>query len=157
MRRLAALLLLAAVPMASAAVSSSPAVTSTSVTTDQCVQKGKNLRREIQAIYSKSRGTPWPRGRGPDVTDIVLKYIPVGTSFDVAEAILRGAGCKVGPRPTDIPNPNRPLGPQEPELGRLNLGGWPIATVMGVSLYPGATGDYTAVAKISASIFVLYS
>jgi hypothetical protein len=155
MRTLLALLLIASMsPLGSvsAAVSSS-----TSIAADQYVQKGKSLRREIQAIYSKTRSTPWPRGVGPDVTDVVLKYIPVGTSFDVAEAILRGAGCMMGPRPTDIPNPNRPLGPQEPELGRLTLGGWPIATVMGVSLYPVATGDYSAVVKVSASIFVLYS
>ena len=32
------------------------------------------------------------------ITDIVIKYIPIGTSFDDAEAILRAAGFKVSPR-----------------------------------------------------------
>jgi hypothetical protein len=78
------------------------------------VQKGQDLRHEIRGIYADLKrkhalGSPM---KGIDVTDDVMKYIPIGTSFDAAEAILRDAGCEIGRRPGDVPKLNRPLEPQ---------------------------------------------
>jgi hypothetical protein len=85
------------------------------------VQMGKSLRQEVQRIFSdlKRRHALGSLTTGNDVTDVVLKYIPVGTSFDAAEGILRSAGCRIDIHPADIPKPHRPLRPQEPVLATL--------------------------------------
>jgi hypothetical protein len=123
------------------------------------VQLGKELRHEIQGIYAdlKRRHALGSPRRGNDVTDVVLKYIPAGTSFDTAEAILRNAGCKIGTRPADIPKPARPLEPQEPVLATLHLGGWPLGHYLSVALVPRENGDYSTVTRVSATILMAYS
>ena len=123
------------------------------------VQLGRKLRHEIQGIYAELKRTHAlgsPR-TGNDVSDVVLKYIPVGTSFDAAEAILRNAGCKIGTRPADIPKPWRPLEPQEPVLATLPLGGWPLGHYLSVALVPRENGDYSTVTRVSAKILMAYS
>jgi hypothetical protein len=100
---------------------------------------GRTLRHEIKTIYAdlkKRHALSSPTSGGNDVTDVVLEYIPVGTSFDAAETILRSAGCKIDAHPADIPNPARPLMPQEPVLARLKLEGWLTPRVLIVSLVP---------------------
>jgi hypothetical protein len=62
---------------------------------------GKGLRRAIENKYEEMVRTKSfkPRGQGRNaIDDVVLEYIPIGTSFDDAEAILRSAGFEVGPR-----------------------------------------------------------
>jgi hypothetical protein len=120
---------------------------------------GKQLRREIKDVFAnlkktRALGTPT---KGNDITDVVLKYIPVGATFQAAESILRAAGCKVDIHPTDIPNLNRPLEPQTPVLAKLILGGWPLAHYLLVSLVPRTNGDYSVVTGLSATILVSYS
>jgi hypothetical protein len=126
--------------------------------TSDYARTGKQLRREIKEIYASLKrthalGSPT---KGNDVTDVVLKYIPVGTSFDAAEAILRGGGFQVGPRPADIPNPWRPLYPQEPQLAKLHLEGWLTPHYLSVSLVPRANGDYSVVTRVHAAIVMAY-
>jgi hypothetical protein len=119
---------------------------------------GKQLRHELKEVYANLKRTHAlgsPR-KGNDVTDVVLKYIPVGTSFDAAEAILRGGGFQVGPRPADIRNPGRSFYPQEPELAKLHLEGWLTPHYVGVSLVPRANGDYSVVTGVSAAIVMAY-
>jgi hypothetical protein len=127
--------------------------------TNNSVRMGKELRHEIRAIYAdlKREKAFAPPLRGNDVTAVVLKYIPVGTSFEVAEAILRNAGCKIGVHPADIPNPSRPLNPQEPVLATLPLGGWPLGHFLSVALVPRENGDYSTVVRVSAAILMAYS
>ena len=128
-------------------------------TTQDYKHTGERLRREIKVIYAdlkKRHSLGSPTSGGNDVTDIVLKYIPVGTSFDTAEAILRSAGCKIGAHPADIPNPARPLRAQEPVLATLKLEGWLTPEVLTVSLVPRANGDYNSVTSVSAGIILLY-
>jgi hypothetical protein len=120
---------------------------------------GKQLRRELKDIYATLRrthdlGSPT---RGHDVTDTVLKYIPAGTSFTDAEAILVAAGFRVDPRPGDVVNPYRPLEPQEPQLAKLPLGGWPLGHYVLVALTPRANDDYSVVTRVSAAILMAYS
>jgi hypothetical protein len=64
-------------------------------------KRGKELRHAIDDAYTAlSRSNSIKSlGNGSNlITDVVLTYVPIGTSFDDAEAILRAAGFKVGPR-----------------------------------------------------------
>ncbi|MBJ9965339.1 hypothetical protein [Burkholderia seminalis] len=42
-----------------------------------------------------------------DITWLVVHYIPLGSSFDDAEAILRGAGFSVRPKPASSQSGNQ--------------------------------------------------
>jgi hypothetical protein len=62
------------------------------------VQHGWRLRTEIGSSYQLLRATNSLTRRldQPNhVTPLVLKYIPVGTSFDEAAAVLRAANCTI--------------------------------------------------------------
>jgi hypothetical protein len=64
-------------------------------------QRGKLLRKVIDETYKQLADAKAIKSMGNGrnfITDVVVKYIPVGTPFDDAEAILRAAGFKVGPR-----------------------------------------------------------
>src|SRR5258708_31979110 len=72
-------------------------------------QRGKQLRLEIEERYKKlTDDRALKSSRPSDITDVVVKYIPVGTSFDDAENILRAAGFRVDSRPSANPTGNRP-------------------------------------------------
>jgi hypothetical protein len=115
--------------------------------------------QEVQRIFSdlNRKHALGSLTKGNDVTDVVLKYIPVGTSFDAAEGILRSAGCRIDIHPADIPKPHRPLRPQEPVLATLVLGGWPMGHYLSVALVPKENGDYGTVTSVSAAILMAYS
>jgi hypothetical protein len=69
------------------------------VPADPLIQRGWRLRAEIDATYQQLRATKTLTRRVDqpnDVTALVLKYIPAGTSFDNAAAILRAANCEIG-------------------------------------------------------------
>jgi hypothetical protein len=90
----------ASAPAAPAAPSaqSVPAATQP-IPADPLMQRGWRLRAEIDATYQELRATKTLTHRVDqpnDVTPLVLKYIPVGTSFDEAAAILRAANCEIG-------------------------------------------------------------
>jgi hypothetical protein len=63
--------------------------------------RGKQLRKAIDETYKKLADAKALKSMGNGrniITDTVVKYIPIGTSFDDAEAILRAAGFEVGKR-----------------------------------------------------------
>jgi hypothetical protein len=117
---------------------------------------GKQLRNDIDEIYNKLPMTSGLTGRGIDTTDIasaVTKYIPIGISFDAAEAILKSAGFIVLPR-----QPNPHLTDIYPE--KYNV----VATIdqhvdthsgrmlVSVSLTPSEPNNYSVVKKLTAFI-----
>jgi hypothetical protein len=116
------------------------------------VQDGKNLRAEINSIYASMRSA---HKGDADVSALVQKYIPVGTSFDNAEAVLRAAGCVVAPRRHSIHPGNVDPG-LDGVFGRVSLNGDILqAFQFGVTLIPRAPNDYSAVAAVTAAIYIV--
>lgn len=123
------------------------------MTTDSLEQRGKQLRAAIDLAFKKLSDARALKPMGAsDITEVVVQYIPVGTSFDEAEYILRSAGFSVDPRPSANPTGNRPdrydvVGSIVPFvqqlLSRVNVY---------ISLSPRAPGDYSKVNKVSAGI-----
>lgn len=126
------------------------------------VQSGRELRAKLQQAYKKLFDSNELRlgPHGTDVTYVVLPYIPIGTSFSEAEAILRNAGFVVGPHPDSNPppNPNRPkdwyavLAQITPFAQKF-----PSRTDLYVSLLPKSPEDYTIVSRIEATLFTTIS
>jgi hypothetical protein len=116
---------------------------------DSASLRGKQLRAAIDQYY-KEHGV---RNAGVQITDLVVKYIPVGTSFDQAEVILTAGGFTVGPR---VPHQNLP--PSDPSkftvVARIDhYGPWSICgTDVDVYLQPRVPNDYSTVQKITAWI-----
>ncbi|WP_157687092.1 hypothetical protein [Burkholderia lata] len=67
---------------------------------------GKRFRFEIDKAYQKvpKSGSIEEIEKAGDITWLAVRYIPLGSSFDDAEVILRAAGFAVGARP----GPNQP-------------------------------------------------
>jgi hypothetical protein len=106
---------------------------------------GKELRAEIQTAYQQLKASK-PRQRGKDVTAIVTKYIPLGTPFRDAEAILLAAGCS-----------SRGVTIHGNPLCSMHLASSLAQTVtFSVELGPPRLGDSDAVQEISGSIFYEY-
>jgi hypothetical protein len=70
-------------------------------------ERGARLRLELERAYQDLRHTGEFKAAGNDVSSIVKKYIPVGTSFANAETTLRSSGFNIGPLPPREP-PNNP-------------------------------------------------
>lgn len=124
----------------------------TIMTSNELKQRGKQLRLVIDQTYKKLSDTKELRVGANDITVVVVKYIPVGTSFNDAEQILRSAGFTVTPRPSGSVIGNRPdrydvVGEIVPFvqkfLSRISIY---------ISLSPKTPRDYGKVNKISASI-----
>lgn len=125
------------------------------VTNESLEQRGKMLREAIERTYKKMLDEKTlsanPRARN-DISDVVVQYIPAGTSFDDAESILRSAGFNIDPRPcakTDI-NPHGDVVASivpfaHESLSKVNLY---------VFLSPTTQGDYSKVAKVYAGFSV---
>src|SRR5690348_15077863 len=75
---------------------------------NELVQRGKELRNEIDSVYETLKAAKKVTGRGTDISDQVRKYIRPGSSFDDAEEILRSAGFTVYPRPLSDTMSNAP-------------------------------------------------
>jgi hypothetical protein len=127
--------------------------------TDQTHSRGEELRKVFWDTYRKLSGSRELRTGlgGTDVTNIVLPYIPIGTQFEEAEAILRAAGFVVGPRPnhTRATDPNRTknwfcvvarISPFHKKLF--------YKASLYVSIMPRSPGDYTDVVGLKATFFV---
>ena len=74
---------------ADAATPAAPATPATPAQADPLTQRGWRLRAEIDANYQQLRATKALSNRidqPNDVTPVVAKYIPVGTTFDDAAA-----------------------------------------------------------------------
>src|SRR2546426_8955768 len=125
------------------------------MTSDNLEQRGKQLRTEIELVYKQLKsGKKLQVGiKGNDIGEIVKKYVPIGTSFDDAENILRFAGFTVHPRPAADAAGNRPdKYLVYATIDSLDKGFiWKVEVI--VSLSPKAPGDYSDVSKISASLF----
>jgi len=65
---------------------------------DTFSQQGKELRAELERIYRNRKEKVHPLS-GIDVSSTIAKYVPLGTSLDDAERILKAAGFKTDSRP----------------------------------------------------------
>jgi hypothetical protein len=119
---------------------------------DEQQRRGKALRTEVEKLYAdvKAHGTLKPEGRGRNfITDTIAKYVPVGSSFEDAEAVLRDAGCVI-----DYPVKRQVIGhlPGDDDvrahavIERHLLG----TNLFDVDLTPRSPGDYAVVTAISA-------
>ena len=116
--------------------------------------RGKQLRAEIDSAYKKLSDARAIKNQGMGrnfITDVVIKYIPVGTSFDDAETILRAAGFTIQPR---LPNPY--LSDAEKYDERATIDQY-VPTPFGktsvdISLRPRGPDDYSTVQNITAEI-----
>jgi hypothetical protein len=134
--------------------SASSGETGHQMTSNELVQRGKELRNEIDSVYKTLKvEKKITGGRGTDISDGVRKYIPPGTSFDDAEEILRAAGFDVSSRPLSDTMSNAP---DRYSVGAdLKLGGsFGIKIQAIVVLTPKGPGDYSEVSRVSAGIFL---
>jgi hypothetical protein len=120
------------------------------MTEDEVKLRGEQLRAGINATYKLLRASNSLRTAlrgGNDVTAIVLKYIPAGTSLKDARAILQAAGYMVGPLQ------------QGHVVSRTILRGGLFefyGCELSVDIAPQATGDFSTVSEVRAIIFARY-
>jgi len=125
------------------------------MTSDDLDRRGKQLRAEIELVYKELKSaTKLVVGyRGNDIREIVLKYVPIGTSFDDAETILRFAGFTVYPRPEANATGDRPDKYDVSAFIDSFDHGFAYNVQVIVLLKPKAPGDYSDISGISAGIF----
>jgi hypothetical protein len=136
---------------------------SSPVAPDTFSQQGKQLRADLERVYRSPKETAPSIWRDIDVSSTVAKYIPIGTSFDDADRILKAAGFKMAPRP---PRPiERESIVKFPEALRFAISGeldldqtfLVSRTSVIVILSPDSPGDPNAhVKEIHASIMTAY-
>jgi hypothetical protein len=123
----------------------------------ELARRGAALRHGIESRYAdlKARHALKPFGRGRNyITDLVAEFLPPGTSFDDAEAILRAAGCQVV-RPPAGRDPARAQDFNDDVMGLLPLDqSFPSAAKASISLSPRSPGDYGVVERVVADITV---
>ncbi|WP_124835571.1 hypothetical protein [Burkholderia sp. Bp9031] len=120
---------------------------------------GRRLRVEIDEAYQKlpKSGPIQEIEKAGDITWLAVRYIPLESSFDDAEVILRGAGFSVGPRP----DKNQPGNLQHRYDVIARIDGYRSNVVsrtnVSVFLSPKAPGDfYDGVSAIFASFTTSY-
>jgi hypothetical protein len=69
-------------------------------------ERGARLRLELERAYQDLRRTGAFKSAGNDVSSIVRKYVPVGTSFAEAATTLRSCGFDIDPLPPREPPKN---------------------------------------------------
>jgi hypothetical protein len=126
-------------------------------------QRGARLRLELERAYQDLRRTGDFKSAGNDVSSIVKKYVPVGTSFANAETTLRSSGFNIDPLPPREPPENpSPLWSDEQKLMmRFAIFGTLVLAQQGVSritveitLLPKILGaDDNTVKGIHAAIY----
>lgn len=118
----------------------------------------KSLRKEIDLEYSRlveSKNLSLPNtGKGNDISFLVSKYLPLGTSFQDAENILMMAGFQLAD------SPPRPARAADSAYDRFNIRGarileqrvsWRAEVV--IILTPETSGDpLTKVKKVYSAI-----
>jgi len=116
--------------------------------------RGRELRAEIDRTYRKLDEARAIKNDGMGrnfITDVVTKYIPPGTSFADAEAILRSAGFAINAR-----GANRFLQAPDKYDTRATIESYawsfPARTSIHVSLRPRGPDDYSVVESLSAEI-----
>jgi hypothetical protein len=105
---------------------------------------GKQLRAEIDRTYQQLQSSK-TLNRGHDVTTIVLKYLPLGSSIDDAKAVLHAAGA------TDSLTVRGHL------FFSVRIGGHFLSSVsFCVDIAPNSDGVFTVVHDVSGAIIVEY-
>ena len=115
-------------------------------------EKGKKLRQAIDEKYKELNDANEIKAMGNgknSIADVVARYIPIGTSFDEAEAILRAAGFVVGPRGKNPVLPNYFEVRAEIDQYAPTLFG---KTSIAVSLQPVDPRNWNFVHRIDATI-----
>ena len=124
--------------------------------------RGARLRLELERAYQDLRHTGEFKSAGNDVSSIVKKYIPVGTSFADAETTLRSSGFTIEPLPPREPANPAPLGSDESKsMMRFAIFGTLVLAQKGVSkitveitLLPKISGaDHNTVKGVHAAIY----
>jgi hypothetical protein len=117
--------------------------------------RGKELRTAIDAFYARlpvtTKAPSLPPTPATDMADILKRYIPAGTSFDDAEAILRQAGFTiVRPRRIELQPPPTNVLPAYDVLAELQqtIGSPPSRMNARAVLRPQAIMDYGVVAEV---------
>lgn len=125
-------------------------------------QIGKELRKAIDEEYDRLADADELKimGQGRNcITDVVVKYIPIGTSFDDAEAILRAAGFKVGKRYLEPllfrKNGTSSIGSYS-EIDNYKLLPLFANTSINVFLEPKSKNDWSTVQNLEATIAIIY-
>ena len=126
-------------------------------------ERGARLRLALQRAYQDLRHTGEFKSAGNDVSSIVQKYVPVGTSFADAETTLRSSGFNIDPLPPREPPKNpSPLWSGEHELmmrfaifGTLVLAQHGISRItVEITLLPKILGaDHDTVKNVHATIY----
>ena len=113
-------------------------------------ERGARLRLQLERTYQDLRHTGEFKSAGNDVSSIVEKYVPVGTSFANAETTLRSSGFNIDPLPPPEPPKNpSPLWSGEHKLMmRFAIFGTLVLAQQGVSRI---TVEITLLPKISGS------
>jgi hypothetical protein len=109
-------------------------------------ERGARLRVELERTYHDLRHTGEFKSAGNDVSSIVKKYIPIGTSFVNAESTLRASGFNIGSLP-----------PREPPDDPSPLGNAEHESTMGFAIFARLVLAQRGVSSITAEVTLLPS
>lgn len=125
--------------------------------------RGARLRLELERAYQDLRHTGEFKSAGNDVSSIVQKYVPVGTSFADAETTLRSSGFNIDPLPSREPpnNPSPPWSDERKLMMKFAISGTLVLAQRGVSrivveitLLPKMPGaDHDTVKNVHAVLY----
>jgi len=126
-------------------------------------ERGARLRVELERAYRDLRRTGEVKAVGNDVSSIVKKYVPAGTSFANAEITLRSSGFDIGPRlPREPPkDPSPPSSGEDKSMLKVAIFGTLVLAQHGVSrmtvevtlLPKGSEADHNTVKGVRAAIY----
>ena len=112
-------------------------------------ERGARLRLELERAYQDLRHTGGFKSAGNDVSSIVQKYVPVGTSFANAETTLRSSGFNIDLPPREPSKNPSPLWSGEHKLMmRFAIFGTLVPAQQGFSRI---TVEITLLAEISGA------
>jgi hypothetical protein len=120
--------------------------------------RGQQLRADIDALYhgrKPHKEVHYNDPDGLDITDTVIKYLPIGISFDDAESILRFAGFKVSRKAAHEEGNTQSTARTEAHIVPYGhfLFFWSYYSSVNVTLIPKTTGDFGEVGEVSGNIF----
>jgi hypothetical protein len=122
-------------------------------------ERGVRLRLELERAYQDLRRTGEFKTAGNDVSSIVQKYVPVGTSFADAEITLRSSGFNVDSPPSLEPPKSPSLSSSDERKsaisGTLVLAQHGVSRItVEITLLPKISGvDHDTVKNIHATIY----
>ena len=120
-------------------------------------ERGARLRLELERAYQDLRRTGEFKSAGNDVSSIVKKYVPVGTSFANAETTLRSSGFNIDPLPPREPpkNPSPLRSDEHAIFATLVLAQRGVSRItVEVTLLPKILGaDHNTVKGVHAAIY----